>query len=92
MKESRIPELTKASSKGQIVIPSIIRRQLGIKRGSVFAVTARKDMIVLKKLETGMKPEDLRTLKLIEEAWQDIEEGRYEIYSRKAFFKEFKKW
>ena len=92
MKESKIPELTKASSKGQIVIPSIVRRQLGIKRGSVFAVTARKDMIVLKKLETGMKPEDLRTLKLIEEAWQDIEEGRYRIYSRKAFFKEFKKW
>ena len=58
----------------------------------MFAVTARKDMIVLKKLETGMKPEDLRTLKLIEEAWQDIEEGRYKIYSRKAFFKQFKKW
>ena len=92
MKESKIPELTKASSKGQIVIPSIVRRQLGIKRGSVFAVSARKDMIVLKKLETGMKPVDLRTLKLIEEAWNDIEEGRYKVYSRKAFFKEFKKW
>jgi len=87
-----LPELTKASSKGQIVIPSMVRRQLGIKRGSVFAVSARKDMIVLKKLETGMKPEDLKTLKLIEEAWNDIEEGRYRVYSRRAFFKEFKKW
>ena len=87
-----MPELTKASSKGQIVIPSMVRRQLGIKRGSVFAVSARKDMIVLKKLETGMKPEDLKTLKLIEEAWNDIEEGRYRVYSRRAFFKEFKKW
>ena len=92
MKESYVPELTKASSKGQIVIPSVVRRQLGIKRGSVFAVTARNDMIVLKKLETGIKPDDLRTLKLIEEAWKDIEEGRYRVYSRKAFFKEFKKW
>lgn len=92
MKESKIPELTKASSKGQIVIPSSVRRQLGITRGSVFAVTARKDLIVLKKLETGMKPEELKTLKLIEEAWNDIEEGRYKVYSRKAFFKEFKKW
>jgi AbrB family looped-hinge helix DNA binding protein len=92
MKESKLPELTKASSKGQIVIPSMVRRQLGIKRGSVFAVSARKDMIVLKKLETGMKPEDLKTLKLIEEAWNDIEEGRYRVYSRRAFFKEFKKW
>ena len=92
MREIRIPELTKASSKGQIVIPSIVRRQLGIKKGSVFAVSASKDMIVLKRLETGMKPEDLKTLKRIEEAWSDIEKGRYKVYSRKAFFKEFKKW
>jgi predicted DNA-binding protein len=60
--------------------------------GSVFAVSARKDIIVLKKVETGIKPEDLRTLKLIEEAWNDIEEGRYKVYSKKAFFKELKKW
>jgi hypothetical protein len=64
----------------------------GIKRGSVFAVSAVRDMIVLKKLETGIKPQDLKTLKLIEEAWQDIERGRYKIYPKKAFFKELKKW
>jgi len=92
MKQLEVPELTKASSKGQIVIPGVVRKKLGIKRGSVFAVSAIKDMIVLKKLETGMKPEDLRTLKLIEEAWRDIEEGRYKVYSKKAFFKEFEKW
>ena len=84
--------MTKASSKGQIVIPTVIRRKLGIKRGSVFAVSAMRGMIVLKKLETGIRPEDLRTLKLIEEGWEDIERGRYKIYSKKAFFKEFKKW
>jgi AbrB family looped-hinge helix DNA binding protein len=92
MRESNIPELAKASSKGQIVIPSVVRRKLGIKRGSVFAVSAMNDVIVLKKLETAMKPEDLKALKLIEEAWRDIEEGRYKVYSRKSFFKEFKKW
>jgi AbrB family looped-hinge helix DNA binding protein len=92
MKELEVPELTKASSKGQIVIPSAIRRKLGIKRGSVFAVSARNDMIVLKKLEPEIKPEDLKTLKRLEEGWRDIEQGRYKIYSKKAFFKEFKKW
>jgi AbrB family looped-hinge helix DNA binding protein len=92
MKESKVPELTRASSKGQIVIPSVVRKQLGIKRGSVFAVSASNDMIVLKKLETRMTGEDLKTLKLIEEAWNDIEEGRYRVYSTKKFFKEFKKW
>jgi len=87
-----VPELTKVSSKGQVVIPRVVRRKLGIKRGSVFAVSAKNDMIVLKKLDTGIKPEDLRTLKLIEEAWEDMEKGRYKAYSKKAFFKEFKKW
>jgi AbrB family looped-hinge helix DNA binding protein len=92
VKQLTVPELAKASSKGQIVIPRVVRRRLGIKRGSVFAVSAENDIIVLKKLETGITPADLRTLKLIEEAWKDIEEGRYKVYSRKAFFKEFKKW
>ena len=46
----------------------------------------------MKKLETGMKPEDLKTLKLVEEAWKDVEDGRFKVYSKKDFFNEFKKW
>ena len=84
--------MTKASSKGQIVIPASIRKRLDIKEGSMFGVAARKDMIVLKKLDVRMKPEDLKTLKLIEEAWKDMETGRYKTYSKKAFFEELKKW
>lgn len=87
-----IPELTRASSKGQIVIPRDIREKLGIREGSIFAISARKNIIVLRKLETGMKPEDLKTLKLLEEAWEDLEKGRYRVYSKNDFFKEFKKW
>jgi len=91
-KEIEIPELTKASSKGQIVIPTAIRKRLGIKEGSVFGVTAKNDMIVFKKLDTEIKASNLKTLKLIEEAWKDIEKGRYKVYSTKEFFKELKKW
>jgi AbrB family looped-hinge helix DNA binding protein len=87
-----VPELTRASSKGQIVIPRDLRRKLGIIEGSIFAISAMKNMIVLRKLDTGMKPEDLKTLKLLEEAWEDVEKGRSKVYSKEAFFKEFKKW
>jgi AbrB family looped-hinge helix DNA binding protein len=90
--EFETPELTRASSKGQIVIPTTIRNKLGIKEGSVFGITSRKNMIVLKKLDTKIKAEDLRTLKVLEEAWKDIEEGRCKVYSKEAFFKELKKW
>lgn len=90
--EIEITELTKTSSKGQIVIPAPIRKKLGIKEGSLLGIAARKDMIVLKKLDARMKTEDLKTLKLIGEAWEDIEKGRYKKYSKEAFFKELKKW
>ena len=70
----------------------MISQRLGITERSIFAISARKNLIVLRKLETGMKAEDLRTLKLIEEAWEDIEKGRYKVYSKNTFFKEFKKW
>ncbi len=87
-----IPELTKASSKGQIVIPADIRRKIGIREGSVFAISASKDMIVLRKLDTKTKAEDLRTLKLIEDAWEDMEKGRYKRAAPEDFFKELAKW
>lgn len=85
-------EFTKASSKGQIVIPTKIRKKLDIREGSVLAVAAEKDMIVLKKVESGLSANDLKTLRLVEEAWKDIEKGRYAVRSKEAFFKELKKW
>ena len=44
-------EITKISSKGQVVIPSKIRRELGIEKGSVLGVEKMKDMVILKKID-----------------------------------------
>ena len=83
---------TKASSKGQIVIPTKMRKQLGIREGSIFAIAARNSMIVLKKVESGLSEQDLKSLKMIEEAWKDIEQGRYRVMSKLSFLKELKEW
>jgi AbrB family looped-hinge helix DNA binding protein len=85
-------EFTRASSKGQVVIPTKIRKRLAIKEGSVLAVAADRDVILLKKVDAGLSVEDLKSMKLIEEAWKDIEEGRYGTLSKEAFFKELKDW
>jgi AbrB family looped-hinge helix DNA binding protein len=85
-------QFTKASSKGQVVIPTKIRKRLDIKDGSILAVTADRDIIILKKVNSGMSAEDLKTARLVEEAWKDIEEGRYGVRSKEAFFKELKEW
>jgi len=83
---------TKASSKGQVVIPTVLRKRLGIKQGTVFSVAARKDMIVLKKIDAKLSKQDLKSLKLIEEAWKDIEQGRYRVMSKQSFLNELKEW
>ncbi|MCL4447430.1 MAG: AbrB/MazE/SpoVT family DNA-binding domain-containing protein [Candidatus Thermoplasmatota archaeon] len=85
-------ELTRASSKGQIVIPAKIRKELNIEEGSLLAVTTHNDMIVLKKISSNISVNDKKTLKLVEEAWKDIEQGKYKIRSKRDFFKEFKEW
>lgn len=86
------PELTRVSSKGQVVIPNDIRKKFGIKEGSILAITAKKDMIAMKKLNTEMSAEDLKTLKIIEEAWKDIEEGKCKSATPDNFFKELARW
>ena len=85
-------EYTKASSKGQVVIPSKIRKKLKIDESSMFVVAAQNDMIVLKKLDRRLSDDDLKTIRLIEEAWRDMEKGRYKVRSKESFFEELKKW
>ena len=85
-------EYTKASAKGQVVIPSKIRKKLKIDESSMFVVAAQNDMIVLKKLDRRLSDDDLKTIRLIEEAWRDMEKGRYKVRSKESFFEELKKW
>ena len=54
-------ELTKISPKGQVVVPQTVRKALGIKPGTRFAVYGQKDTIVFKKVEMP-SVEDFRQL------------------------------
>jgi len=46
------PSTTKMSSKGQVVIPEAIRKQLGLEPGDQFVVVASKDAVILKAIAT----------------------------------------
>ena len=91
-KEKVETEFTKTSSKGQIVIPSSIRRKLNIGEGSLLAVTTQDDLVVLKKVNSKISSSDMKTLKLIEEAWKDIDKGNYKVRTKDDFFKELEEW
>ena len=48
---------TKMSSKGQVVIPEDIRKQLRLKAGSQFVVVGRDDVVILKALAPPAREE-----------------------------------
>lgn len=85
-------EIAKVSSKGQLVIPQSIREKLKVKEGSIFAVASCDNTIILKKIENPLIKEDVKTMKLVEEAWEDMEKGRYRVLSKEDFLKELKRW
>lgn len=62
-------EITKISSKGQLVIPSKIRVELGINEGSVLGVERMKDMIILKKIDVDL-------VNQFKEGLEDLKSGR----------------
>lgn len=81
-----IPEIARVSSKGQIVIPTDIRQRLGIREGSVFAVSSVDgDMVVMKKVKNPVTREDIETLADVKRAWKQIERGEGSTYTFKEF-------
>jgi AbrB family looped-hinge helix DNA binding protein len=94
MRSEDVPELTRISSKGQVVIPSRVRHRLGIEAGSVFAIlTSRKDgIVVLKKVNSKSLQADLRIFREVEKAWREIERGEVRRAARNSFLEELETW
>jgi len=82
--------LIKMSSKGQIVIPSNMRKDLS--KGEEFMIIKDDERFVLKKARqlTEQMREDLEFARRTEEAWDEIEEGKYTEYSTEEFFNKIK--
>ncbi len=82
-------EITKLSTKGQIVIPEEIRRNINV--GTPFVVTKKDDLIVLKIVE-GLTREEMDEIKEINKIWKEIDSGKCKSYTEKEFFKKLKEW
>jgi AbrB family looped-hinge helix DNA binding protein len=85
-------EITKMSSKGQVVIPSEIREKLLLREGQAMSVSVQDGLIFLKRIDEPTR-HDLETLKEIRAAWGEIESGDYKRFKdEKDFFEELDKW
>ena len=84
--------ITKMSSKGQIVIPSEMRKN--IKEGEKIVIIQNGDQLILKKANDFSKniEEDLIFSKRTEEAWKRYDKGEFISMDFDDFLKEAKKW
>ncbi len=55
-------ELTKISEKGQVVIPSTLRTEMGIKKSDKFLIFGEGSTLVLKKIDSSPFKESLAEL------------------------------
>ena len=84
--------ITKMSSKGQIVIPAEMRKN--IPEGEKLIVIENDGQLILKKAKNLSKnlEEDLRFAKRTEEAWKRYEKGEFKSMDSKDFLKALAKW
>ena len=82
---------TTLSSKGQVVIPQEIRKKMKLKKGTVFFINAKKNIVALKKVGIDLTEEEKEDLEDVAKAWKDIEKGKYEEYTLPEFLKELDK-
>ena len=84
--------ITRMSSKGQIVIPQEMRKNF--KEGEKILVIQGGNKIILKKatdFDENLK-EDLEFARRTEEAWKRIEKGEFISMEFDEFIEEMKKW
>ncbi|VVB98973.1 Antidote-toxin recognition MazE, bacterial antitoxin [uncultured archaeon] len=85
-------DITRMSSKGQIVIPADLRH--GIKEGEKLVVIRNNDQLILKKADKFGKnlAEDLEFARRTEGAWREYLKSRQKPMSKEAFLAELDKW
>ena len=82
--------IAKVSTKGQIVIPSALRK--GIHTGDEFLLVKEDTRFILKNMKdiaTDLK-DDLEFAELVENAWKDYDDGKFVKKSKKDFLKELR--
>ena len=82
--------IAKVSTKGQIVIPNPLRRN--IHTGDEFLIVKDDSRMVLKNLKDVAQDikEDLIFAERVEKAWQDYDKGKFITKSKDDFLKELR--
>ena len=67
-------KITKLSTKGQIVIPEELRKNLDV--GTPFVISIKDDLIILKKIG-GLTNEEMKEMNELNKIWKEIDKRVY---------------
>jgi AbrB family looped-hinge helix DNA binding protein len=83
--------ITKVSSKGQIVIPSSMRKDIDV--GDQFLIIKEDNKFIMKKINELAKDlkQELVFAQRVEKAWNLYEKGKFKSASAKKFLEELEK-
>ena len=82
-------EITKLSTKGQVVIPEEYRKDLEV--GTAFVVGKKGDLIILKRI-TGLSEKEQEEIEELQKIWKDIDSGKGKSYTKEEFLEKFESW
>ncbi len=82
-------EITKLSTKGQIVIPEGLRKDFQV--GTPFVVSRQDGLIILKEVN-DLSEKEVEEIKELDKIWKEIDSGKCESYTEDEFFKKMKEW
>jgi len=82
-------EITKLSTKGQIVIPEKLR--VGMAVGEAFVVVKKDNLIVLRKID-GLNKNEIEELEELQKIWNEIDEGNCKTSTKDELIKEMEAW
>ena len=89
-------EISKMTERGQVTIPQEFRQELKLKAGEKIVFFRENGKLVLEPMKDIKNleklKEDLEFARRTEEAWKEIDEGKYEEYSAEEFLKKMKEW
>ncbi len=85
-------DITKISSRGQVVIPKDMRNIF--REGDKLVIIQNNSQLIFKKTKNigNNVEEDIEFAKRTEEAWKRYEKGEFITRSREEFLKELEKW
>lgn len=83
-------DITKLSSKGQIVIPQSMREDLDV--GTPFFVSRKDDLIILKTIKPKLTKKEKAEAEELRKIWEEIDKGNSIVSTWDEFAEQMDKW